>query len=186
MGDERSESFGVVVYGLDEQRRARAGKFPPEQATEACKQATVLNLVCKPLEGPKLVTSATTLPAGDLTKSGLEIVPPVSRAIYERLLSAVATSSQATGGPSKGRKPEAVGEGPAAPAPRPATWQDIAAGAFVLAQDDEATVGSDDGWFEAHVLEAAGDDQFKLRFRDYPEEGVVVRRRNQLALLPPA
>ena len=59
------QDFGVVVYGLDEHRRARAGKFPPEQATEACKQATVLNLVCKPLEGPKVVAAATTLTAGD-------------------------------------------------------------------------------------------------------------------------
>jgi hypothetical protein len=37
------------------------------------------------------------------------------------------------------------------------------------------------GWFEAVVLEQVADDEFKLRFRDYPE----VRRRNQLALLSP-
>ena len=42
------------------------------------------------------------------------------------------------------------------------------------------------GWYEAVVLEKLGDDELKLRFRDYPEEGTLVRRRNQLALLSPA
>jgi hypothetical protein len=42
------------------------------------------------------------------------------------------------------------------------------------------------GWYEAVVLEQLGADEFKLRFRDYPEEGTPVCRRNQLALLSPA
>jgi hypothetical protein len=42
------------------------------------------------------------------------------------------------------------------------------------------------GWYEAVVLEQVGADELKLRFRDYPEEGTLVRRRNQLALMSPA
>ncbi|HEX3871387.1 MAG TPA: hypothetical protein VHV77_13170, partial [Pirellulales bacterium] len=62
-----------------------------------------------------------------------------------------------------------------------AAWSEIGVGNLVLAKD----AGLNDGWFEAHVLEHLGDDQFRLRFRDFPEEGTVVRRRDQLALLPP-
>jgi hypothetical protein len=36
------------------------------------------------------------------------------------------------------------------------------------------------------IQEAASTDELKLRFRDYPEEGTLVRRRNQLALMSPA
>ena len=63
----------------------------------------------------------------------------------------------------------------------PAGWSEIKVGDLVLAKDARGS----DGWFEAHVIEQLGDDQFRLRFRDYPEEGTVVRRRDQLALLPP-
>jgi hypothetical protein len=38
----------------------------------------------------------------------------------------------------------------------------------------------------AMVLKQVGDDEFKLRFQDYREEGTLVRHRNQLALLSPA
>ncbi len=63
----------------------------------------------------------------------------------------------------------------------PSTWSEIGVGDLVLAEDPIPN----DGWYEAIVLEAVDTDQFKLRFRDYPEEGIVVRSRKQLALLSP-
>ena len=42
----------------------------------------------------------------------------------------------------------------------------------------------EDGWFEALVIAVNG-DMLTLRWRDYPHERTVVRRRTQLALLPP-
>ena len=64
----------------------------------------------------------------------------------------------------------------------PASWAEIDVGDLVLVENWEPETG----WYEAVVLEKLGDDEFKLRFRDYPEEGTLVRRRNQLALLSPA
>jgi len=43
----------------------------------------------------------------------------------------------------------------------------------------------DDGWFEALVVGAVTDDLLELRWRDYDEPNIV-RRREHLALLPPA
>jgi hypothetical protein len=40
------------------------------------------------------------------------------------------------------------------------------------------------GWYEAIVLEQLGGDQFKLQHRDYPDDGIYVRPRSKLALLP--
>jgi len=75
---------------------------------------------------------------------------------------------------------------PASKAPQlkrpPSTWAEIDVGDLVLAENWDPETG----WFEAVVLEQVGDDEFKLRFRDYPEEGTLGRRRNQLALLSPA
>ena len=39
-------------------------------------------------------------------------------------------------------------------------------------------------WYEAVVLKANG-DMFRLKWRDYPEERAITRRRNQIALLFP-
>ena len=64
----------------------------------------------------------------------------------------------------------------------PTTWAEIDVGDLVLAENWDPETG----WYEAVVLEQIGDDELKLRFRDYPEEGTLVRRRNQLALLSPA
>jgi hypothetical protein len=63
-----------------------------------------------------------------------------------------------------------------------ATWAEIEVGDLVLAENWEP----ESGWYEAVVLEKLGADEFRLQFRDYPEEGTLARRRNQLGLLPPA
>ena len=62
--------------------------------------------------------------------------------------------------------------------PKPRDWDEIGIGSLVLAVDE------DYGWFESRVVGTNG-DAFTLKFRDYPGEPTFVRRRNQLALLPP-
>ncbi len=61
----------------------------------------------------------------------------------------------------------------------PHTWSEIGIGSLVL-----ATVRLDEGWWEA-VVERVDGERLTLRWRDYPEEGLIVRRREQLALLHP-
>ncbi len=66
----------------------------------------------------------------------------------------------------------------AATSPRPADWDEIGLGSLVL-----ATTGTDDGWWEALVIRLDG-DVLTLKWRDFPREPVVMRRRTELALLP--
>ncbi len=79
---------------------------------------------------------------------------------------------------------QAAGPDPAQPstisAPvRPQGWDQIGIGSVVL-----ATVGVEDGWWEAVVLGVNG-GACTLKWRDFPRERTFVRRRTELALLPP-
>ena len=55
---------------------------------------------------------------------------------------------------------------------------EIGVGSLVL-----ATVGVEDGWWEALVIRLDG-DVLTLKWRDFPREPTVMRRRTELALLP--
>ena len=125
------------------------------------------------------------MPVGAILAEGRAIVPVVSKALYEKLLMLRPTSTD----PPRGDAPAAVAplrptsasNQPPSKRP-PASWAEIEVGDLVLVENWEPETG----WYEAVVLEKLGDDEFKLRFRDYPEEGTLVRRRNQLALVSPA
>jgi hypothetical protein len=87
--------------------------------------------------------------------------------------------------------PSIVSEGNGAPpAPRPATHlfvgqrcprdrAEIGLSSVVLAHE-----GPDDGWWEAEVIGANG-STFSLRWCDYPAEPTILRKADELALLPP-
>jgi hypothetical protein len=62
---------------------------------------------------------------------------------------------------------------------KPSDWDSIQVGSLVLAWDREV-----EGWFEALVTnEVAG--VFRLKWRDYPGERPLTRKRHELALLHP-
>src|SRR5689334_18440724 len=78
--------------------------------------------------------------------------------------------------------PEPVRSLPVVDSPRvrrsgPRDWDEIEPGSFVLAFD-----GDNEAWFEAIVVQVLG-SAYRVRFRDYPEEGVLMRRRENIALL---
>src|SRR3954463_13653562 len=55
--------------------------------------------------------------------------------------------------------------------------KEIEPGSLVLAYDREY-----EAWYEAIVVQVLG-SAYRVRFRDYPEEGVLMRRRETVALL---
>ena len=55
----------------------------------------------------------------------------------------------------------------------PRDWDEIEPGSLVLAYDRD---------YEAIVVQVLG-SAYRVRFRDYPEEGIVMRRRENIALL---
>ena len=110
---------------------------------------------------------ATQLPVGKVLATGQGSVPLVRKDLFNKLLSLL---------------PAAEKGGLREPRRAPSTWAEIGVGDMVLAEDPIPN----HGWWEAILLERTGDDAFKLRFRDYPEEGIMVRQRHQLALMFPA
>jgi hypothetical protein len=62
----------------------------------------------------------------------------------------------------------------------PRTWDEIAPGHLVIAQES-----LENGWWEAIILDRK-DDVFTLRFRDYPQLPKFFRHRSAIALMNPA
>jgi hypothetical protein len=175
----------LVLFGLDGQGQPLAASFVADQTALALKAATSLNLQTLKVETADQIDLAKQLPVGAILAAGRATVPLVSKALFDKLLALKPTSAD----PPSGDMPATAGPQPPAsasnqPQPKrpPTSWADIEAGDLVLVENWEPETG----WFEAVVLEQLGDDEFKLRFRDYPEEGTLVRRRNQLALMSPA
>jgi hypothetical protein len=175
----------IVLFGLDGQGRPLAATFAADQTALALKAATSLKLQTLKIETAEQTDLAKQLPVGAILAAGRATVPLVSKALFDKLLALRPTSAD----PPRSDAPAAASPQPSAtasnqlqPKRSPATWAEIDVGDLVLVENWEPETG----WYEAVVLEKLGDDEFKLRFRDYPEEGTLVRRRNQLALMSPA
>jgi hypothetical protein len=179
----QSAAPAIVLFGLDGQGRPLAASFVADQAALALKAATSLKLQTLKVETADQVDLAKQLPVGAILAAGRATVPLVSKVLFDKLLALRSTSAD----PPRGDGPATAAPQPPAsastqPQPLPSSWADIEVGDLVLVENWDP----ESGWFEAVILEQLGNDEFKLRFRDYPEEGTLVRRRNQLALLSPA
>jgi len=60
----------------------------------------------------------------------------------------------------------------------PLSWDGLAAGHLVIAQEENV----EDGWWEALIVEIEG-DLLALEWRDYPRQPKVKRHRTAVALL---
>jgi hypothetical protein len=61
----------------------------------------------------------------------------------------------------------------------PKTWEDIKVGSLVIAHESH-----EDGWWEA-IVTSMTDTTLTLKWRDYPRQPIVTRKRDQVALLFP-
>ena len=105
-------------------------------------------------------------------------------ALWEELRAVAAPRTEPTNQPAA---PE-DGGGEAAAAKRrelaEPLWAALAVGDVVLARDYDRD-GESVGWWEAVVLAPAEGDAVTLGWRDYPEQGLVRRKRAELAPLHP-
>lgn len=185
----------VIVYGIDEAGKPHASWFGAADAELALKAAKLMGMQALHVADDECRAAALALPAGRIFASGKGFVPFAKMPAYKHLselaearpdkcqLPDVETDQRAEKTPrahaaSSGSKSE--------PAPsteaehRPATWDEIITGSLVL-----ASTGPAEGWFEAVVVAERGTDLFELRWRDWPDEPLIVRRREHLALLHP-
>ncbi|GJE57734.1 hypothetical protein [Methylobacterium thuringiense] len=92
-----------------------------------------------------------------------------------RAVTAAAGATAAADGPAKPKFGDHNFVGSSIPRER----DEIGLGSLVLAHE-----GVDDGWWEAEVIGMNG-RVFSLRWRDYPQQGTILRQPGELALMPP-
>jgi hypothetical protein len=168
---QSAPSAVLIVLGYDENQKPRAARFPATEAELVAKAAELMDLKIYKAGSDDLAALAKKLPEGRLYGNGRGFVPNVRQSLYSEIIVALAVEPQAAVGKDQDEPPVATG--------LPRTWDDIAPGHLVIAQE-----ALEYGWWEAIVIGRNG-DMFTLRFRDYPKLPKFVRHRNAIALISP-
>jgi hypothetical protein len=168
----------LIVLGVDDKSKSHASWFARSEVKQASKAAALMGMATLAVAGDELSALAGKLPQGKLFESGKAFVPFVKGDLFTKLkahlpqpidLGALRASAAAGGGEA----------GEAGPTPnRPKDWSVIAVGDLVLAPEKE-------GWWEAIVERVVG-EMLTLKWRDWPDEPVFVKTREQVALMHPA
>ncbi len=150
----------VVLYGLDDTGAPRGAKFiePDEALLSRLAQALRLRIGIA-AGGGKHSDTLGEIPLGRVYATGKGSVPNINQDLYDKLNALV--------GGDPGPISKAL----------PKTWDDVAAGALVIAQESLT-----DGWFEA-IVTARDGDTLTLKFRDYPSQPEITRPLTAVALL---
>ena len=168
---QAAASAPLIVLGYDENQKPRAARFPGADAELVAKAAQLMDLKVYEAATEELAALAKRLPVGRLYGNGRGFVPNIRQSLYSEIIVTLAVEPQAAVGKDQDEPPVATG--------LPRTWDDIAPGHLVIAQE-----ALDYGWWEAIVIARNG-DMFTLRFRDYPKLPKFVRHRNAIALMSP-
>lgn len=183
---------GLILFGRDENRRPHASRFAPEDTEAAERAATLMGMHTLAVADDQHGELAAPLPAGRIfAASGKAFVPFCKAEVFERLLAAAGLPdtpmpARAAAKPAEAAPPAAGGQGApegsggAGGRNRPSDWDGIGRGSLVL-----ACCGPMEGWFEAIIEFTKAHDSFTLRWRDWPLEPTIVRKRSELGLLPP-
>jgi hypothetical protein len=161
----------LIVLGFDEQQKPRGAKFVAAKPDLVAKAAEMMGLNVYQATEPDVAEIAKKLPVGRLYANGRGFVPNVRQDLYSDLVVALALEPQAALSRNGNGLPGALG--------LPRSWDEIAAGHLVIAQES-----LEYGWWEAIVL-ARKADTFTLQYRDYPHLPKFVRHRSAVALMSP-
>ncbi|MGE7413560.1 hypothetical protein [Methylobacterium tarhaniae] len=194
----------LVLFGRDDAGRPRAAWFDASEAKLAAHAAEVMNLRMVQLADDEQRAFADQFTHGRVFSSGRAFVPYVRRELFPRLLELAGVRADpdapnpvtaAKEGPPAAANTQMSGTAPRPPAtpqppvsPSPGSFvghklprdrDEIGLGSIVLAHE-----GPDEGWWEAEVIGING-TVHSLRWRDYPTQATILRRADELALLPP-
>ncbi|TXM67551.1 hypothetical protein FV226_21740 [Methylobacterium sp. WL12] len=171
-----------MLFGRDAAGKRRAALFPAEKATQAERAAAMMGLQVLRLTDPEQTRRAEALPRGRLFASGRGLVPFVKDAVLDAVFGAEAEATVADDPDALNElNAEALGDPELDLNPSATSHAAIVVGSLVLVGEVYPLCG----WYEAIVVAAPGDDLFTLRWRDWPDDPLVARRRDDLALLPP-
>jgi hypothetical protein len=163
----------LIVLGFDEQQKPRGAKFVDAKPDLVSKAADLMGFKVYEATPPDVAEAAKKLPLGRLYANGRGFVPNIRQSLYSDLVVALALESQTALGTNGDKESLPVARG------LPRSWDDIAAGHLVIAQES-----LEYGWWEAIVLDRKG-DTFTLQYRDYPHLPKFVRHRTGIALMSP-
>jgi hypothetical protein len=179
-------SAKLILVGLDDQGKPHAAWFTEDQAEAATLAADLMDMASIAVEGDELVGIAGALPKGKLFESGKAFVPFTKRDTYDRLAAFLdedyiaATAIRVEAAKAAAAESYAKASKGEAPLHVPEDWSKLAVGDLVLATEDPA-----DGWWACEVIEVLDNDQYRVRWRDFPEELPVTKRVTDLALVHP-
>ena len=173
MTEPTDASQDLVLYGLDDKAKPRAGLVAAADGDAALAIAAGLNFQLLPISTAQRRVLAAELSPVYLEENGYSAVPAVRRALFADIEKA--SQEQENSAPHLDA-PLAGDQAAVTP------WDEIKIGQLVLTQEDDPK----HGWWEAIVLSELDDGEVVLRYRDYPMQSRFVRHRHKLALLKSA
>ena len=161
----------LIVLGFDDQQKPRGARFVDAKPDLVTKAADAMGFKVYETSPPEVAEAARKLPLGRLYANGRGIVPNIRQSLYSDLVVILGQEPDAALSRNGNGLPAALG--------LPRSWDEIAAGHLVIAQES-----LEYGWWEAIVLARKG-DTFTLQYRDYPHLPKFVRHRSAVALMSP-
>ena len=161
----------LIVLGFDHQQKPRGARFVDAKPDLVTKVANLLGFKVYEASSEDVAEIAKKLPLGRLYANGRGFVPNVRQSLYSDLVVVLGQEPDAALSRNGNGLPAALG--------LPRSWDEIAAGHLVIAQES-----LEYGWWEAIVLARKG-DTFILQYRDYPHLPKFVRHRSGIAMMSP-
>jgi hypothetical protein len=168
---QATASTTLIALGFDEHQKPRGARFEGADANLVAKAAQLMELNVYEPKTKELAELAKKLPIGRLYANGKAFVANIRQNLYSQIIVALA--------PEPGAAVSIQQETPPVASGLPKSWDDIAPGHLVIAQES-----LEHGWWEAIVIARNG-DMLTLRFREYPKLPKFVRHRNAIALMSP-
>jgi hypothetical protein len=187
----------LVIFGLDDSKKPHAASFCEGDVALATKAASLMGMRLLPVLSDDARALAFKVPKGKVFGSGKAFTPFIKADLYTKI-EAIAPASDAAAleiqTPVQAR--ELVEEtddraitGAAAllttnwaPVPQPTGWHDIQVGSIVLSAAQPGVMD----FFECLVLSAEGEDRYKLRYCDWPQEPTFTHHVIDIGLLHPS
>src|SRR5438128_10189486 len=91
---DSSPAAPVVLFGVDDNGKPKAARFPETQADLATKAAEHLKLHVLPIIGPVVVDLAGRVPPGRIHANGRGFVPYIRRDLHAKLVAGSGSPSQ--------------------------------------------------------------------------------------------
>jgi hypothetical protein len=177
----------LVLLGRDDTNKAHAAWFDHTEVDAAAGAATLMGMMTLPITTDEHRALAGRLPHGRIFGSGKAFVPFVKGVLYDDLIAHVPVAQQVRPLRLVKEGEGAEGATPAQPQSKvptltvPTDWSAIMPGSVVLCLEAPR-----EGWFESVVIATNGDDEFVLRWRDFPGLPNFERHRSNIGLMHPS